>query len=263
MVHLQEAVISNSAVMDRNRVLDLLKWVAIVTMVIDHASILLPQYNLILRSIGRWAFPVFCIMLAYNLNQAISKKKSHTLKNYFKNLALFCVVSEVPYQLFNQEPFTTLNVMPTLLLGFLLVVLGESKHKHATPQFFCLLVVATLLSNFIMYGVCGVLLIVTLYLFFKSSNDSHKKYFLFISVVLTSLANIFNWFLGGYYTDVTTYSLALSFAVSSAIATYVCSHILIKGQHLNLHFEVPPVGKWAYWFYPVHLIIIWALYKIS
>ena len=85
MVHLQEAVISQSAVRDRNRALDLLKWIAIVTMVIDHASILFPQYNLLLRTIGRWAFPIFCIMLAFNLNQAISKKKTHTLKNYFKN----------------------------------------------------------------------------------------------------------------------------------------------------------------------------------
>ena len=158
MVHLQEAVISQSAVRDRNRALDLLKWIAIVTMVIDHASILFPQYNLLLRTIGRWAFPIFCIMLAFNLNQAIPKKKTHTLKNYFKNLALFCVLSEVPYQLFNQEPFTTLNVMPTLLLGFLLVVLGESKHKYATLQFVFLLVVTILLSNFIMYSVWGVLL---------------------------------------------------------------------------------------------------------
>lgn len=263
MVHLQETVTSNCAVKDRNKVLDLLKWIAIITMVVDHASILLPQYNLLLRSIGRWAFPVFCIILAFNLNQAISKNKVHTLKKYFKNLALFCVLSEIPYQLFNQEPFTTLNVMPTLLLGFLLVVIGELKFKHATLQFFCLLVTTTLLSNFIMYGVFGVLLIVSLYLFFKSTNQSQKKYFLFISVIFTSLANIFNWLLGGYYTDVNTYSLALSFAVSSAVATYICAQTLLKGQHLNLHFEVPPVGKWAYWFYPVHLIIIWALFKIS
>ena len=263
MVHLQEAVISQSAVRDRNRALDLLKWIAIVTMVIDHASILFPQYNLLLRTIGRCAFPIFCIMLAFNLNQAIPKKKTHTLKNYFKNLALFCVLSEVPYQLFNQEPFTTLNVMPTLLLGFLLVVLGESKHKYATLQFVSLLVVTTLLSNFIMYSVWGVLLIVFLYLFFKTTNVHSKKYFLMISVLLTSLANIFNWLIGGYYTDMTTYSSAFSFAVSSAIATCIGAQFLLKGQHMNLPFELPPVGKWAYWFYPVHLVIIWILFKFA
>lgn len=261
MVHLQETVISPNAVRVRNRVLDLLKWIAIVTMVIDHASILFPQYNMLLRSIGRWAFPVFCIMLAFNLNQAISKKKTFTLKNYFKNLVLFSVVSEVPYQLFNQEPFTTLNVMPTLLLGFLLVVLGESKHKYAALQFVSLLVVTTLLSNFVMYGVWGVLLIVSLYLFFKTNNDHSKKYFLTISVLLTSLANIFNWLLGGYYTDITTYTLAFSFAVSSAVATYIGAQVLLKEQYLNIALDIPSVGKWAYWFYPVHLLIIWVLFK--
>lgn len=263
MVHLQEAVISQTAVRDRNRVLDLLKWIAIVTMVIDHTSILFPQYNLLLRSIGRWAFPVFCIMIAFNLNQAISKKKIHTLKNYFKNLAMFCVISEVPYQLFNQEPFTTLNVMPTLLLGLLLVVLGESKHKYATLQFVSLLVMTTLLSNFIMYSVWGVLLIVSLYLFFKTTNERSKKYFLTTSVLLTSLANIFNWLLGGYYADMTTYSLAFSFAVSSAVATYIGAQVLLKGQFMNIPFDVLSVGKWAYWFYPVHLVIIWLLFKFT
>jgi hypothetical protein len=153
--------------------------------------------------------------------------------------------------------------MPTLLLGFLLVVLGESKHKYATLQFVSLLVVTTLLSNFIMYSVWGVLLIVFLYLFFKTTNVRSKKYFLMISVLLTSLANIFNWLIGGYYTDMTTYSLAFSFAVSSAIATYIGAQFLLKGQHMNIPFELPPVGKWAYWFYPVHLVIIWILFKFA
>lgn len=55
-----------------------------------------------------------------------------------------------------------------------------------------------------------------------------------ISVLLTSLANIFNWLIGGYYTDMTTYSLAFSFAVSSAIATCIGAQFLLKGQHMNI-----------------------------
>jgi glucan phosphoethanolaminetransferase (alkaline phosphatase superfamily) len=94
-----------------------------------------------------------------------------------------------------------------------------------------------------MYSVWGVLLIVFLYLFFKTTNVRSKKYFLMISVLLTSLANIFNWLIGGYYTDMTTYSLAFSFAVSSAIATYIGAQFLLKGQHMNIPFELPPVGS--------------------
>ncbi len=121
--------------------------------------------------------------------------------------------------------------------------IGESKHKYATLQFVSLLVVTTLLSNFIMYSVWGVLLIVFLYLFFKTTNVRSKKYFLMISVLLTSLANIFNWLIGGYYTDMTTYSLAFSFAVSSAIATYIGAQIPTERTAHEYTFWITASGE--------------------
>ena len=71
-----------------------LKVIAMVTMLIDHAAIvfLIPGETYInLRIIGRIAFPIFCFLLAEG---AIY---THSLKKYTARLAVFALLSEIPF----------------------------------------------------------------------------------------------------------------------------------------------------------------------
>lgn len=113
-----------------------LKWMAIVIMLLDHigAVILEPillntvvtsaNYNsmqqlyrvdMILRGIGRFAFPVFCFLLVEGFYHTRNKAK------YLRNLLIFAMISEVPFNLAIAGEILSLqyqNVFLTLAAGF-------------------------------------------------------------------------------------------------------------------------------------------------
>lgn len=111
-----------------------LKLIACITMFIDHsAAIILERYldtlapdsseywsvygiDLLLRLIGRIAFPIFVFMLIEGFTHTRCKWK------YALRLFIFALVSEIPFNLgFKNQMFTFAyqNVMFTLLIGFL------------------------------------------------------------------------------------------------------------------------------------------------
>lgn len=120
----------------------MLKLLAVVTMIIDHAADLIPAdndiifsflcfhdiylYN-IMRTIGRISFPLFAFLLVEGF--------AHTsnLKKYGARLLTFALLSEIPWDL--EHSFTIFdpqsqNVFFTLFLGFLgLCVLKRMEEK--------------------------------------------------------------------------------------------------------------------------------------
>jgi hypothetical protein len=98
----------------RDGALDLLKWLALLCMVLDH----LRYVGLSLDGLyvpGRLAFPWFCLAIAANLHRVQGAPVSG---RYLGWLLLFSVISEVPYRMFIDDA-DTLNVLPTLALGLL------------------------------------------------------------------------------------------------------------------------------------------------
>lgn len=109
-----------------------LKLIACVTMLMDHigATLVAPDFayyetnpqlytmlawvNLIMRCIGRIAFPIFCFLLVEGVYHTRDPKK------YAMRLAISMVLSEIPFDLafFGQISWAHQNVMVTLLLGF-------------------------------------------------------------------------------------------------------------------------------------------------
>ena len=103
--------------MERSRGLDggTLKGIAAALMLTDHVgAILLPEV-LVLRCVGRLAFPIFAFFIAEGY--------AHTRNfgRYFRRLAILAVVSEIPFNLENGAVFdlTRQNVLFTFCLALL------------------------------------------------------------------------------------------------------------------------------------------------
>ncbi len=105
--------------MTRDAGLGLVKWLAMLSMLIDHLRYLWPDaYGLFV--IGRLAFPLFCLGIAANVARTRSGELfSECNARYLGWLLAFSLLSELPYRLLSPES-ATLNVMPILSLGLLL-----------------------------------------------------------------------------------------------------------------------------------------------
>ena len=90
---------------------ELLKIIAIATMVIDHVGRILYPDVLFLQIIGRIAFPIFAYLIVLGMDTTKKPVK------YMVTLLVFAVISQVPYYLaFDIEPFERLNILFSLLL---------------------------------------------------------------------------------------------------------------------------------------------------
>ena len=83
-----------------------MKLLAVVSMVIDHIGVFLfPRFvshdvYLIFRSIGRFAFPVYCFLIVNG------SQKTGDVKRYLTRLIAFAVISQIPFVMtFDANPF--------------------------------------------------------------------------------------------------------------------------------------------------------------
>lgn len=92
-----------------------LKAIACITMLLDHiGAVFLPE-SLLLRCIGRLAFPIYCFLLSEGSHYTRDPGK------YALRLTFLALLSEVPFELAFYGGYTPYrqNVMLTLLTGFL------------------------------------------------------------------------------------------------------------------------------------------------
>lgn len=176
-----------------------LKWIAILTMLIDHTAaiilqnrllrlssfqardaqelaavkdnfdLLYPVYQFMRNIPGRIAFPIFCFLLVQGFIHTRSPRK------YAVRLFLFALLSEVPFDLgFHGELFSWRgqNVLFTLFLG-LLVIAGfryfeERQGLNPAASLFCRAVIlaAGMAAAFLLktdYNMYGVLTVAVMY----------------------------------------------------------------------------------------------------
>ena len=217
-----------------------LKLIAITLMLIDHTGLMI-LYNYpattatlfsfggvdyswyrIFRDIGRAAFPIFCFLLVEGFLH------THDRKKYALRLFLFALVSEIPFDLAIMgrlfDPVHQ-NVFFTLLIGLLAMMLCDYFRMQAQPVAQVLVLILAMVLAWALhtdYGYRGVLLIELLYIFrYNRMKQVVAGAVAFSWETTAPLAFIPVWFYNGK-----------------------------RGKS----------GKWFfYWFYPVHLLILWGV----
>lgn len=210
---------------------ELLKWIAIITMTVDHVgAILYPEFT-VLRFIGRLSFPLFAYLLILGM------ESTRNIRNYLTRLFLFSIISQVPFFLaLGFEPFGYLNIFFTLSFGLIFIYFFKKSSVFVLVPVFASLVLP------FDYGIYGIAMIGCMYILKENTK------FGVVSLVLLNTLFLVPW--------------SIQFLSISAIPLIV----LHKNGSLNItretteEFTIPLWRKYFFYvYYPLHLALLYII----
>jgi hypothetical protein len=184
-------------------------------MIIDHIGAV--THNNYLRILGRLALPLFLRLLIEG------NEKSKDSKKYLGRLALFALISQIPYRLVFPE---YLNIFFTLAISLQCLRINKTQYWIGAA------ITAQIIKTD--YGSYGILLT----WFLNELRKAEIKEIAWIKILSLNLIYAINY----------NYLLQI-FSILG---------IIIKGTKKE---EKRKISKWAYyWIYPIHLLIIWKIF---
>lgn len=201
-----------------------LKLIAIISMLIDHIGYVLFPELTYLRAIGRIAFPIFCFLIV----EGFFHTRSHM--HYLIRLSIFALLSEIPFDLaLHQTLFywENQNVFITLALGLFAIFCLEEMNNR---KVYCIPFALTLFLAYITqcdYGIGGVLLIC---IFYQTRQTPWMRLIL-VALILYI-----------FYGSIEMYGILAMIPIT-----------LYNGK------RGPAFKMVFYWFYPVHLLLLYVI----
>lgn len=208
-----------------------IKLLAMVSMLIDHAGLILFPEITLFRIIGRLSFP----LLAYQIGVGFSHTGS--FKNYFFRLVLFGAAMQVLYIImgklldFDRQP-GYLNVFFTLALGLAAVYALRRKKYFLLCSILLLLPLLSIFKVTTDYGLYGIVLILML--------DTLRASPLYLALGMAAVNILF--VVAGDMGPIQLFSLMAIFPVL---------------KPLSLKWRIPSCA--FYLFYPIHLAILYGI----
>jgi hypothetical protein len=230
----------------RDGALDLLKWLALLCMVLDHLRYVGYSVDLLYVP-GRLAFPWFCLAMAANL-----ARKPVVISGQWRYLGwllLFSALSEIPYRMFIPNP-DTLNVLPTLALGLLVVRGWQDRALQARLLAACAVLLAAFFSSRLMFGFFGILLPLVMLLVIR------RPWYCALLPGLVCLAA--NQWQVLYYAAQLGNKAAIPAIATCLIAPWLGLFLLRHAKGV----KPPPMRRWAYALYPGHFLVLLALRQV-
>lgn len=217
--------------------INILKYIAIFAMFLDHIFKIIITQALPLFMIGRISFIIFAFILAYNYLHNTSNKLG-----YIKRLFIFGIISQ-PFYIFAFESLS-LNIFITLALGLYVIYLSEQKIKQKPQINQTALIIITslffiLAGDYIDYSFLGIMLIGMIYCYLKNNSNLNLS----IVLALSFLINFLN-------------QETIDQGVKIGLCGLFAYLIIILISQLNITLKLKNY-KWAFFaFYPVHLLIL-------
>jgi hypothetical protein len=208
---------------------ELLKWIAVITMTVDHVgAILYPELE-VLRVIGRLSFPLFAYLLMLGM------ETTRNIRNYFIRLFIFAFISQVPFFLaLDNGPFDSFNIFFTLSAGLLFIYFFKKGSVF---------VVAPLLATILLpfdYGIYGIAIIGGMYIL----KDNTK--FGVVSLVLINSLFLVPW--------------NIQFLSIAAIPLIVLHKNGSLTNETTENYIIPVWRKYFFYiYYPLHLTLIYII----
>jgi len=210
---------------------ELLKWIAIITMTVDHVGVILYPEFTVLRFIGRFSFPLFAYLLILGM------ENTRNIRYYFTRLFIFALISQVPFFLaLGYGPFDSLNIFFTLSSGLLFVYFFKKSSVFVLVPVFASLVLP------FDYSIYGILVIGCMYILKKNTK------FGVASLALLNTLFLVPW--------------SIQFLSISAIPLI----LLHKNGSLNItketteQFTIPLWRKYFFYvYYPLHLTLLYLI----
>lgn len=188
-------------------------------------------FDLILRMIGRVAFPIFAFLLVEGFFHTRSRK------HYVKNCLIFALISEIPFDLASANPvgyssgMAEQNIYFTLTLGLLMMAALERWGTTLVKRAIIVLAACgTAILLHVDYEALGILVIAIFYLF---RGNRRSMYGLSAAVLIAESAGTLG---------------------TAALALIPISHY--NGERGGGKFAVGHDKYLFYWFYPVHLMLL-------
>lgn len=228
---------------------DLIKYLAMVTMLLNHIATIFLESGTPLAEIfldlGYFTAPVMCFFLVEGYHYTRSKR------NYALRLALFAVLSELPYCLAMTHrgvlEFCGLNMIFTLLLCFgILAVLEKVSNLLLRVLLILGLTALSLISDWALLAP-----VMTLLFAWAHGSGAKTKAAFGISAVLFGLVN----FVGciGRYSPGLSAVYALG-GMAGIVLAGVAAAVLYNGTRME---RGKTFSQWFFYlFYPVHLLVL-------
>lgn len=227
----------------RNGSLDIVKWLAMLTMVLDHLRYIWPEVNGLFVP-GRIAYPFFCLAIAANVARSrVGELFTSENARYLGWLLLFAALSEVPYRLYFYGS-SSLNVLPTLALGLAIAWGVHHQTRSAGALALAAALLAYVLDGPLMYGLIGALVPAALLMAIKQPGV-----LCLLPAALCVLMNSRSHLWSG----VASYQVYPILLLGTAFAAPLFGLWLLRQ---TTRFKVWPVRRWGYFFYPGHLAIL-------
>lgn len=238
----------SAAPMQLDRQLEFAKWLAIITMVIDHVGYVFAAHldYIAWRAVGRLCWPLIAWVVAMRLYVAPERTKG-----YLKRLLPWAVLAQVPYAFVFSiskappEPwYDAFNIFFTIGLGCIIFMLVMAWEKSSIAKRMLIaggITLITVAAVKVDYGAFGVMSVPVLALLARMDI----RYAAIGSGIMAALANSFILMTDGILAKY--WMLALAPLPASAIALFCLSH----------YIPMKRLPRWFFYaFYPVHLIII-------
>lgn len=224
---------------------DVIKIIALITMVIDHIGHILYPYNPDLRIIGRTTFPLFSFLIAYHLSQ------KDLFKKYILRLLPFAILSTLliaPFEVLIKGYFR-LNIFWSFLVAIapLFIIKKTKNFKKYLRIFITTLgfILFASISFLCDYKLCGFLLTIFFYAYFKTKKIVFIPFLILTALILNS-------------DHLLLYpKIILSFMAATVLPVLL---ILWQSKYISLNQKRFLKPWWIFYlFYPVHFLVLYLI----